>query len=120
MRRLAAATQDLCERILAKDLPWAVVVVVLLTPMVSQQQCTAPAREDRAGHVAASTLKAPADIELPDERATLERREAERMSVPPVYDLVVSVADQQSGRLADALERGRQALRAPLDEPEGR
>ncbi|HZI94990.1 MAG TPA: HDIG domain-containing protein, partial [Patescibacteria group bacterium] len=71
-----------------------------------------PAPSYKLGEVASVTLKAPYDIELLDERATRERRDAEHDAVPPVFDLVVDLAGEQHEKLAALFEKGRAALQA--------
>ena len=110
-RRLASRLQDAAERLLGKNLLWGLVFVALLAPIASQQECSLPAPAYKAGEVAATTIKAPYDIELFDEKATRERREAERDDVPPVYDLVVDLLAEQRARLTTLFDRGRAALK---------
>jgi len=112
VRRLAARLQDSAERLLGKNLLWAIVTVTLLTPLVSQQECGLPAPDYRVGAVAPTTIKAPYDIELLDEGATRQRRDAEHDAVPPVYDLLVEAFSDQRSRLSDLFESGRAAVRA--------
>jgi len=109
-RRLAATLQDTCERILGRHVPWAAVVVVLLTPIMSLQECGLPSPSYEVGEVAQATIKAPYDLEIVDERATLQRREAERENVPPVYDFVVNLAAQQRAKMVQLFDDGRRAM----------
>ena len=106
-RRLVPRIQDAIERLLSHDTLWAVVCVVLLTPVVSLRDCAPTVQTYRVGEVAASTIKAPDDIELADEQATRELREAEREQSPPVYDMIVDLYMDQRLRLGLLFERGR-------------
>ncbi len=108
--RYASSLQEAFERLLARDLLWAVVFVVLLVPVVTQQECGMPASDEQVGEVAASTIKAPYDIEVLDEKATLKRREDERQSVRPVYDFVVSLQAEQKEKIHDLFDKGREAM----------
>ncbi|HKY31342.1 MAG TPA: HDIG domain-containing protein [Candidatus Polarisedimenticolia bacterium] len=109
-RRAAARLQAVCERLLGKDAAWALLVLAVLTPLVSQQECALSAPAYDVGEVATATIKAPYDIEIPDEKATLDRREAERRAVAPVFDLVVSLTADQVSRLRSLFDRGREAM----------
>ncbi|HEY3176098.1 MAG TPA: HDIG domain-containing protein [Candidatus Polarisedimenticolia bacterium] len=108
------------ERLLGRDTLWAVILVAVLTPILSLQECGLPAPVYQVGEVAAASIKAPWDIDLIDERATRELLEAEREASPPVYDLVVDAFDEQRQRLADLFSRGREALdrRRPGSRPD--
>jgi len=108
--RYASSLQEMFERLLSKDLLWAIVFVALLAPIVTQQDCALPSSGEQAGEVATSTIKAPYDIEVLDEQATTKRREDERLSVRPVYDFVVSLPSEQRQRIHDLFERGRAAF----------
>ncbi|HET9481009.1 MAG TPA: HDIG domain-containing protein, partial [Candidatus Polarisedimenticolia bacterium] len=119
LRNLGARLQGWFERLLGRDLLWAVVFVILATPLVSRQEWGLPAPHYDVGEVTPWTLKAPYDIELVDEQAWQDRRAAEREAVPPVYDYVADLAFEQRQRISEAFERGRAALRA-MGLPAGR
>ncbi|MFQ5701314.1 MAG: HD family phosphohydrolase [Acidobacteriota bacterium] len=115
-RRYATALQDWCDRTLGKNVLWAGVLIVFMTPILSQQECSFQHAVYAVGEVARSTIRATYDIELPDEAATIERREAESRKVRPVYDQVMNVALGQQQKLEALFRDGRAALQAVEEE----
>ncbi len=111
MRRFTARLQVGCEHLLGRQFLWAVIALGVLTPLVSQQACGLSPPVYELGEVTPVSIRAPYDIEVLDEKATLERREAERRTAPPVFDLEVDLAAEQQARLASLFERGRSAMR---------
>jgi hypothetical protein len=99
------------EHLLGREFLWAVIAVGVLTLLVSQQACGLAAPVYEVGEVTPVTIKAPYDIEVLDEKATRERREAERRAVAPVFDYEIDLAGEQSARLRTLFEAGRSALR---------
>lgn len=119
LRRKRSQFRDLVEDLLGRNPLWAVLFVLVMAPVVSQQECGLPPPEYEVGEVATGDIRAANDIELIDEQATLKRREEERQLVRPVYDLVLGPSSNEKTLLAELFEIGRSALRdsgAELDE----
>lgn len=112
LRRQRYQLQGFVEELMGRNLLWAMVFVLVLTPVVSQQECGLPPPEYEVGEVAKGDIRAPSDIELIDETATMTRREEERRKVEPVYDLVIGPGSNEKSRLAEIFETGRRILRA--------
>ncbi|MGH9870614.1 MAG: HD family phosphohydrolase [Candidatus Polarisedimenticolia bacterium] len=111
LRRLAAHVQSRGEQLLSHEALWAFITLGVLTPLVSQQACGLATPSYEVGEVTPATIKAPYDIEVPDEAATMDRREAERRAAPPVFDLEVGLVSEQSQRLRGWFEQGREVMR---------
>ena len=111
IRRNASSLQNAVERVLGRNIVWAAVFVALLTPILSQQECGLATPVYKAGEVATGNIKAPYDIEVLDEGATRERREAERAEVAPVYDFVVGLPSEQRSKIYALFEKGRAAVK---------
>ncbi len=110
LRRHISPLHDALERGLGKNTVWAVVFVVLLTPILSQKECGLSVPTYEVGEVASGNIQAPHDIDLVDEKATLGRREEEKQRVRPVYDFVVGLHGEEEKRILEVFEKGREAV----------
>jgi len=110
--RYVAGLQEKFETLLGRNVLWSVVAIVVLTPLLSQQQCGLPMSVLVAGEVAHATVRATSDIELADEASTRARRAAEGTRIPPVYDHLVGLPQVQAARLSDLFASGRALLDA--------
>ena len=105
-----AGLQEKFETLLGRNVLWSVVAIVVLTPLLSQQQCGLPMSVLATGEVARATVRATSDIELADEASTRARRAAEGTRIPPVYDHLVGLPQVQAARLSDLFASGRALL----------
>jgi len=108
--RLRAAVQRTADRVFAANLVWSTALAAVIVLLLAGERCAGGYPRLAVSAPAPYDVLAVEDVEVPDEAATAERRQAARAAVPNVY-----VHDTQK---AQALERAfTQELDATIELP---
>jgi hypothetical protein len=111
LERLSSADwQRRIDALFQRDLVWGVVFVAFFSLLLFRHGSDADFSGLKPGDVAPFDIRVPFDIELPDERATEMRRQAERDKVVPVYDYNSAYLPDLTRRLREGFGRARGSL----------
>ncbi len=113
-RLTTADWQRRIDALFQKDFLWSAVFVIFFSMLLFRQSVGVDSSGLRAGDPSPVDIRAPFDLEVPDERATEARRQAERDKVLPIYDYNSSYLPDLNRRLRDGFERCRAVLGAAL------
>jgi hypothetical protein len=115
LERLSSADwQRRIDALFQRDLIWGVVFVAFFSVLLFRHGGDADFSGLKPGDAAPFDIRVPFDIELPDERATEMRRQAERDKVAPVYDYNSAYLPDLTRRLREGFGRARARLGAAL------
>jgi len=113
-RLRSADWQRRIDALFQRDLLWSVVFIVFFALLLFRHGVGVDFSGLKPGDTAPVDIRAPIDLEVPDERATEARRQSERDKVLPLYDYNSAYLPELQRRLHEGFARARGSLSAAL------
>ncbi len=98
------------DRVLGVDAGWSLALVIIVMALLGTQHCGGPGVDYQAGDIAAEDIVAAMDIQVPDVKATENRRQEAMDLEPNVYVHDLNREQRVVSDLAGLIRAGREAL----------